>query len=263
MSETIRLFVGCAAWADAESQAVLEYTARSLSSLPIDIVWMSQSKKGLWSGWNTGGWKTPFTGYRWAIPSVCGYQGKAIYTDSDFIIRADLAELWRQDVPGAMLLRSTDGKLQTSAILFDCAKCKGIVPPLAELKAMSAQDKHVRDYLRHHREVLGQFAGNWNCIDAKGVVNIQDPSIKAIHYSRMEMQPHLAHAKARLAREGHQHWYTGPTGPHRSAALMALFEELLGEAITAGFTLDRYRTATPPVFERSNFTYKHSLVGAS
>src|SRR6186997_1371038 len=120
MSDAIRLFVGCAAWADAESQAVLEYTARSQSSLPIDIVWMSQAKKGFWSGWNTKGWKTPFTGFRWGIPAYCGFQGKAIYTDSDFIFRADLAELWNQDIPGALLLNSTEGKLNTAAILMDC-----------------------------------------------------------------------------------------------------------------------------------------------
>jgi hypothetical protein len=262
MSETIRLFVGCAAWADAESQAVLEYTARSLSSLPIDIVWMSQSKKGNWSGWNTSGWKTPFTGYRWGIPSACDYEGRAIYTDSDFIFRADLAELWRQDIPepAAMLLRSTEGKLQTSAILFDCARCKGVVPTIDDLKHIKKQDRFVRDYLRNHRELLGVFAGDWNAIDVKAYRNINDPNIKAIHYSRMEVQPHIPLATARLAREGHKHWYTGPTGPHWRKDLIELFDQLLGEAIAAGFTLDRYRTATPPVFERSNFTYTHSKI---
>ena len=40
-NERIKLFVGCAPnGEDAESQMVLEYTARKHSSLPIDIVWM-------------------------------------------------------------------------------------------------------------------------------------------------------------------------------------------------------------------------------
>lgn len=40
----VHVFVGCAAnGEDAESQAVLEYTLRKHSSLPVDIVWMRQS----------------------------------------------------------------------------------------------------------------------------------------------------------------------------------------------------------------------------
>ena len=44
MKDVIKLFVGCAPnGEDAESQMVLEYTARKHSSLPIDIVWMKHS----------------------------------------------------------------------------------------------------------------------------------------------------------------------------------------------------------------------------
>jgi hypothetical protein len=260
--ETIRLFVGCAAWADAESQAVLEYTARSLSSLPIDLIWMSQQKKGFWSGWNTKGWKTPFTGYRWGIPAYCGYGGRAIYTDSDFIFRADLAELWRQPIPNALLLNSREGKLNTSAILFDCAACQPFIHPIDALKASVGQDKIVRDHLRHHRELIGEFEGDWNAVDLKRHADITDPSIKAIHYSRMEVQPHLTYAQKRLAAEGQSHWYTGPTGPHWRTDLIALFDQLLVEATANGYPVERYRTSAPPVFERSNFTYTHSKVVA-
>ena len=42
--ERIKLFVGTAPnGEDAESQMVLEYTAKKHSSMPIDIVWMKHS----------------------------------------------------------------------------------------------------------------------------------------------------------------------------------------------------------------------------
>jgi hypothetical protein len=120
----------------------------------------------------------------------------------------------------------------------------------------------VRDHLRHHRELIGEFEGDWNAVDLKRHPDITDPRIKAIHYSRMEVQPHLPHAKKRLAAEGQSHWYIGPTGPHWREDLIALFDQLLIEATANGYPVERYRTSSPQVFERSNFTYTHSKVSA-
>lgn len=259
ISEPIRLFVACAAGADAESQAVLEHTARSLTSRPLEIVWMFQAKKGFWSGWNTGSWRTPFTGFRWGIPAACGYEGRAIYTDSDFIFRADLAELWDQPIPGGLLIRRPDGKLASSAMLFDCARMQAHLPAIDKLKAIPDQDKQVRNYLQEHRDVMAAFAGDWNCTDLKGYESIDDPRIKAIHYSRMETQPHLRHAIKRLAAEGKTHWYTGDVGPHWRPDLIALFDQLLEEAVAAGYTMDRYQADAAPL-QRRDFTYSTSKV---
>jgi len=71
MSEPIRLFVGVGANnEDLEAQAVLEYTARKHCSLPLDITWMRQAADGPWSGWACKTGRTPFTHFRWSIPSV-------------------------------------------------------------------------------------------------------------------------------------------------------------------------------------------------
>lgn len=259
MTTPIRLFVGCAAGFDAESQAVLEYTVRSLTARPVAIEWMFQAKKGPWSGWNTARWRTPFTGYRWGIPAACGYQGKAIYMDSDFIVRADIGELWDQEVPGVGLVRNATGKLTTSCILFDCAKAQGHIPSLEALRPMPDAHGAMLAYFRARPSLLAPFAGDWDCIDLKGYDALDDPRIKAIHYSRIETQLHLKHAVARLAAEGRSHWYTGPVGPHWRQDLVALFDRLLEEAIAAGYTLDRYSTGIGSV-RRSNFVYTTSKV---
>jgi hypothetical protein len=254
----IRLFVGADANnCDLESQAVVEYTARKYASRPVEIVWM-QGGHGPWAGWQTGSARTPFTHFRWSIPSVCGYQGRAIYTDSDFIFRADLAELFDQDIPGVMLVRNPEGKVRTCCILFDCAKAKGHVPPVEQLRKLPDAQATLTNYFKAHRELMSSFAGDWNCVDLKGYDDINDPAIKAIHYSRMECQVHLKHAQARLAAEGRSHWYEGVTGAHWRPELQALFDQLLEEAIAAGYPPERYRIASSGPVTRRAFAYKFS-----
>lgn len=258
MSDIIRLFVGCAAGFDAESQAVLEYSVRSLTKHEVSIEWMHQAKTGPWSGWQTASWRTPFTAYRWGVPAACNFAGKALYCDSDFIFRADIAELWHQHVPGVGLVRNATGKLTTSCILFDCAAAeRAHVPNLTVLRALPDAHSFCLNYFRAHPELLAPFAGDWDCVDLKGYDDINDPRIKAIHYSRIETQPHLKHAIKRLAAAGKSHWYTGPIGPHWRPELQALFDQLLEEAAAAGYTVDRYLTDIERL-SRSNFTYDQS-----
>lgn len=39
-----------------------------------------------------------FSGFRWAIPEYCQFQGKAIYMDTDVIVLDDLALLWEHPI---------------------------------------------------------------------------------------------------------------------------------------------------------------------
>lgn len=258
MSERIRLFVGAAADdCDLESQAVAEYTARKHASLPIDIVWMQQAKSGPYAGWNTRRGRTPFSGFRWSLPAMCGFEGRAIYTDTDFIFRADLADLWHQPIPGVLLTKTSKkpgGKLRTCCILFDCAKAKGHVGDLDSLKRLEDPHDSYSKYFRERPELVSAFAGEWNAIDPEG--DLSDPRFKAIHYSRIENQPSFPHAQKRLQAEGRAHWYTGPVFRHPNPALTALFDAELQAACDAGFALEHYRTEFVGLTRR-DFTYKH------
>jgi hypothetical protein len=260
----IRIFVGAdGANCDLESQMVFEYSLRKYAGEPVDITWMQQSATGPYSGWQCGSGRTPFTHFRWSIPAMCGFEDrKALYFDTDFIFRADIVELWNQPVPGVFLSKQgKKGLGKTCCMLFDCAHASNYVPSLAMLKAMSDPQGAMMKYFKAHPELSSGFDGDWNCIDLKGYADINDPRIKAIHYSRIEMQPSFPYAQARLAKEGKKHWYTGQTGPHERPELTALFEQMYREALSAGYTLEQYRVQ-PFESKRRNFTYSHSRVVA-
>ena len=46
------------------------------------------------AGFDRRGWKTSFTYYRYAIPALAGYEGRAIFNDVDQIYFTDPAELF-------------------------------------------------------------------------------------------------------------------------------------------------------------------------
>lgn len=256
-SDTIRLFVGTSANAeDLEAEMVLEYSARKHCSVPLEITWMRQSATGPWSGWACASGRTPFTHFRWSIPAVCAFKGRALYTDVDFLFVADLAELWNQPIPDGKvaLVRNPIGKLSTSCILFDCEKAIGHVPTLNKLRGNSDAHGTLLNYFRVHPELLAGCDGNWDCGDLRGY-ELGDPRVKAIHYTRIEHQLHLKHAIPRLRKEGRKHWYTGEILPHPRAELQALFDQQLEEAIAAGYSLDEYRTAGFSGAARRDFSY--------
>ena len=257
----IRLFVGTSAnGEDYEAEAVLEYSARQHCSLPLEITWMRQAATGPWSGWACASGRTPFTHFRWSIPAVRGFKGRAIYTDVDFLFVGDLAELWAQPIPGVALVRNATGKLSTSCILFDCAHARGHVPSIDALRAMPDAHGTMLHYFRAHPELLAPCQGNWDCADLKGT-SLADPSVKAVHYTRIETQLHLPYAKTRLAAQGRSHWYQGETFVHPHAELRAHFGRLLTDAKAAGYTEDRYRVQPFTGATRKDFRYA-SHVGA-
>jgi len=69
---------------------------------------------------------TNFSFYRWAIPQLCDYKGKAIYLDSPLICLCDIQELWNYDLGEHSYLRRHAGynRFETSVMIMDCKKCR-------------------------------------------------------------------------------------------------------------------------------------------
>lgn len=209
MSNAIPVYVGCSAnHEDAEAQAVLEHTLRRHASRPVEITWMRLSRDPASpfsrTRWDISTWATPFSGFRWGVPSfTCG---RAIYVDVDFVFLADVAELFDADMSGARYLSDV---------------CTGIM-------LFAARDCDAGD------EARGPLPGLWNCRDE------WPEGAKAIHFTSLFSQPHMQRAGARLAARGRKHWNTRPQRAHPVPALVDLFERELAAAEAAGFKVASY-----------------------
>ena len=248
--EPIRIFVGCSANAeDAEAQAMLEYSLRHYATQPLEITWMmlSRDKESPWyssntAGWNTQLWATPFSVFRWSIPHVCNYQGKAIYMDVDMIARTDIAHLWNQPFPAGKGVLWKDDK-NSCVMLMDCEKLGKVLPPFEHMRRKLGGYSVYRD--NHARPIAAKFAGNWNCLDGEAYAKLTDPDIKVLHFTKVESQPHLKWALPRLKRQGKQHWNRWTLRrdepmPHARADVMPLVEYVWARAQAAGYTAEKY-----------------------
>ena len=250
----IRIFVGCASGDDLESQAVLEYSLRSRASRPVEIVWMQQSRDpaspyfvGKPDGWNTKAWSTPFSGFRWAIPEICGFEGEAIYMDSDMIVLDDIAKLWDQKFePGKLLLaKGGDADAWRFCVAkWNCAEAKNHLPPMSEFRPIRKGHADLKRKFAGST-LVQRFKGNWNCVDGEDYASLDDPDIKILHYSAEHTQPQLRHALPRLAAAGRSHWFDGTTKAHWRPDVVELFDRTLAEAKAAGYDPMNYEPKTP------------------
>lgn len=244
---TIRVFVGCAAnHEDLESQSVLEHSIRKNTKRDVEITWMkltrdpvspfySEPEKGL--GWNHSGWATPFTGFRWAIPSICDYKGKAIYSDSDVLFKADIGEFWDQVFsPGAMIMaKGGYHSWRFCVSLWNCELAAKWIPHYTKLMKDPQSAKNMHAMIKKNSALMQPFRGNWNCLDGEKYESLDHPDIKAIHYTSMPHQPHLGHAIPRLQGHGKEHWFKGEVKDHWRKDLIELFDKELTEAANNGF----------------------------
>lgn len=249
----IRIFVGCASGDDLESQAVLEYSLRKHCSEPVDITWMALSgdpSSPFYSnggaGWQTQRWSTPFSGLRWAIPALCGGEGRAIYLDSDVIVLGDIAELWGQEFrPGKFVMAKGGAEAWRFCVsVWDCAAAISHMHNSRDLRARPDAHQAMIAKMRQSSGVQA-FDGAWNVIDGEDYPSADDPRIKLLHYSAENTQPHLKYALPRLAAEGRKHWFDGTVRPHWRADVVSLFDKMLAEAVANGYAPENYAPARP------------------
>ena len=251
--EPIRIFVGCAANnEDLESQAVLEWSIKKYATRPYQITWMqlSRNPKSPFHGWDTKRWATPFTGFRWAIPELCKFKGKAIYTDSDVMFFSDIAELWDQEFePGKVIMTGRkDGRICVS--MWNCEAARKYILPIAQLKADDDAHQKMCRLIRDNPILVQTWRGNWNCLDrdfqSLGFCN-------ALHYTDMRSQPQLRYALPRLKAEGQKHWFDGKLNLDKYPAINLRFDTLLLDAKIHGIVPEQYRVEPYGEFKKRSF----------
>jgi lipopolysaccharide biosynthesis glycosyltransferase len=84
----IRVFVGSGPQY-AEVEPVMEGLLRDSTDADVEVTFMRAGENGLKPSGCTG-----FTMYRFAVPSLAGREGFAIYLDVDMFVFGDIAKLW-------------------------------------------------------------------------------------------------------------------------------------------------------------------------
>jgi hypothetical protein len=176
----MRIFVGGdeTEWVPAK---VLEHSIRRYASGPVEVTIMRdlaipppKAEKNRP--------RTKFSFYRFKIPELCGYRGRALYLDSDMQVFRDVAELWRipfgsrrilctrQDTPPPGWQDNTwfhPGR-QFSVMLLDCDRLDWrideIVRALDEGR-FGYQDLMFRMCLVRDDEIGEDVPPEWNCLE--------------------------------------------------------------------------------------------------
>jgi hypothetical protein len=192
MSTPIRIFI---ATDDRSEQPdrVLEYSIRKNTSAEVEITFMRAGDPGWgWEEWNRGrpaaewkpksggGWGTGFSAFRFAIPALCDYEGKAIYMDSDMICLGDVSELWAVPTPKPWVSKSVK---RTCVSVIDCAGMRDVFPPLEEMKTSGFNTAWYRKELMRRDLISPTLPPEWNCFDC-----VPD-GCKLLHYTNMATQP--------------------------------------------------------------------------
>lgn len=256
--DPIRVFVGCSANdEDLESQLVLDYTLHKHTDRQVILTWMRfdadpcspfYSNAVAEQGWNARVWATPFSGFRWAIPELCHFEGKAIYLDSDFIIQDDIGKLWDEEFKEGKIIiaKGSSANRRFCCSMWDCEAARPHVLPLITLMRDERQHQKMMHYFSSHPGLVQSFSsGDWNAMDTNLPTDLKREDIKAIHYTRMDVQPHLRYAVPRLKAQGKNHWYYGKVVRHEREDLIQLFDEVYFEALDNGYSLKHYVNPSP------------------
>lgn len=165
------------------SSLVLRHSLTRRASEPLDVKEMSGLSLGCENQFFTG-----FSIYRFHVPFLMGYAGKAVVMDTDIVNLSDIAELFNTPMTSAAMARRRDRKsFYTSVMLLDCEK-------LQHWKVVEWGPTLARNRVKYHKTmwgIPGGFSGNdltdlnpaWNSLDDAPA------TAKQIHYTNLGRQP--------------------------------------------------------------------------
>lgn len=265
--DPVRVFIGTSAGGeDAEACLVCEYTLRARASRPVEVSWVALSRdpaspyysdprphpaaavdaEGLpraqeTLGWRTERWSTPWTALRWAVPAVCGWEGRVVYLDCPTVVLGDVVELADAPVPAGacVLVRRAGAQMHAGCLVFDCAAARGWVPDVAALQADVGAHQAMGAFLHRDGGLAGDLPAGWGLRDQDYSA---DPAAAtgSVHCAVVRLQPHLPYARARLRRAGRAHWMDETPLPHYCQDLVALWRREYAAALAAGYEVEQY-----------------------
>ena len=137
--------------------------------------------------------RTPFSFQRFLIPSLTGYQGRAIYLDSDMQVFQDIRGLWKVSLEDADLLAvqepgSTGRRPQFSVMVLNCASLRW---DIQEIVHSLNEGELTYESLMYDMAVASKIRATldpaWNSLE-----RYHPEQTCLLHYTDMNTQPWLA-----------------------------------------------------------------------
>lgn len=182
----IRIFIGTEPkqWLPTE---VLRWSIQRRTSAPVDFQELKHIPLNLKGEMYTG-----FSFYRFSIPEICAYKGRAIYLDADIVVLDDIQNLIDYDMKEHAALarpvkQETEGGRYTSVMLLDNEKLKHW--KISDwVEKINKNPNLYNDTLWASPQGLnaadfGDLPPFWNDLDH------YDENTKIIHYTNVPMQP--------------------------------------------------------------------------
>lgn len=138
---------------------------------------------------------TEFSNYRFLIPQLCNFEGRAIFMDSDTVCLGDLKELYFKEMGENDILArkesfpdGSETRWALSVMLMDCNRCRFDLDRYvleSEQEKYSYGDFHTMspDFQKYHSFNLGELESEWNEFDR------YDDQTKIVHYTNLDTQP--------------------------------------------------------------------------
>jgi hypothetical protein len=197
-NDLIRVFIGYDP-REAVAFHVLAHSIHSRASRPVSItpLMLSQLQKEMWRERHPLQ-STDFSFSRFLVPSLCNFEGWALFMDCDMVMLDDIAKLWdlRDDKYAVMCVKHDhvppkdkkfldqpqtkyEKKNWSSVMLMNCAKCTALTPEY--VNEASGLELHRFHWLGND-DLIGELPQGWNHL-----VDYNDPEpiekLSNIHYT--------------------------------------------------------------------------------
>jgi hypothetical protein len=179
----IKIFIGTDQRMGVAERA-LENSIRAQTEEELEFTWMRAGDEGYEWGPQpvvpyTGDkklWATGFSGFRYIVPELCNYEGRAIYLDTDMILMEDIFELWAWSLKKTQAIA---GSVGNEVMVFECEMFADAWWP-RDVRGCDIKDLATTLAIRKD-----SLPPEWNVVDGKGF----GYDTKLSHLSDMRTQP--------------------------------------------------------------------------
>jgi hypothetical protein len=240
--DTLRIFVGTDRWQrDSGAELVLEHTIRKHATCPVQFFWMRAEDPGFEThetgeggAWRTGNkpgdawkrygaWGTPFSCFRFVVPELCNYRGRAVYLDADMLVNGDVRELLELPLTAGYHIAYRN---RSDVAVIDCEWFShvgdGVLPPIQMMRVSGAVTFHYMQLLDRGNALAVTLDPSWNACDRMDGAPDPGANFKLLHYTVVPTQPYRPYPTVHYTPHPWQSWVKAWRDAHAEARATAV-----------------------------------------